>query len=103
MPSTTRKYRPTLPICPAWCEGHDELFQPWEQSIRDLLPERQHNGLFAEVGDAELALGQVESMGGMQEAYVQLYLNREGRLTRTEARQLAAALLAAAETLGDVL
>jgi len=38
-------------------------------------------------------------MGGMQEAYVQLYLNREGRLTRTEARQLATALLAAAETL----
>lgn len=99
--STTQ--RRTEAICPPWCEGHADLFQSWERV--DGQHCRFHEGELSSIADIEVSLIRREyaDARGMATPYVQVYVNRMGELTRTEARELARVLLEAADRIEAVL
>ena len=91
--------RPTTPVCPSWCMGHDYLFQPWETLLDSGSPERPHDGETVQVGPVGVYAAQVEVPDGMLPAGVRIYVDShlDDFLTPQQARDLARTLTTLAE------
>lgn len=95
--NTATKPRAHEPVCPPWCESHLEGYQAWEEDVRS------HDGRVTTVADIEVSVQQTEDRQRMHTPCVEVYVNRDGLLTRTQARELAQALLQAADTVEAAL
>lgn len=96
--TTATTQRPTEAICPPWCAGHDRLFNPWEVT-RANERERAHDSVTTTVAGNNFALTQYEgpnsSMGPVR---ISTWVDSNNEdLTPAQARELASALLSAAE------
>ena len=93
-----------LDICPPWCAGHTARYQPWDD-----FEDRQERAHASEsvvfkpataLPHEDIAVELVrreDALAGLQPAQVSLYATSCMDLTPAEARQIAAALLAAAD------
>lgn len=92
--------------CPPWCSGHEAGWLPWEWDIEAGRNTRDHaSPTFSAPELADICvnvelIAEENPEDGVQAAEVALYADCE-RLTASEARQLAAALLEAASVLED--
>lgn len=100
-PSTARirSNRMRDPICPPWCAGHDELYQPWEESEQNVI--RNHAGDF-DLHKVGLSLNAPESHRSTIPLVPQVEvmvdsLVGQAILSPSQARQLAARLVTLAE------
>ncbi len=60
--TTHRPERPTEPVCPPWCSGHDGDYQAWEDTGSDSL--RNHMGRGRYVSGVAVAVGRTEHSPG---------------------------------------
>jgi hypothetical protein len=90
-------------ICPDWCAGHnDEAFQSWEIETATGRPIRNHSSnRGAVVSNTVVDLFAEETIDGLRPATVSVFTDCTGddELTPAQARQLAAALLDAADVI----
>lgn len=96
---TAAAKRPTEPVCPPWCAGHDDRYQAWETDRSGRRVFRFHSNGGQEVaGFAGVSVVSEETEHGVEAGEVALWLqSEEQRLTPADARRVAAALLNAAD------
>ena len=98
--------RPVEVRCPPWCAGHQGNYQGWEERADGSRFLRDHAEVSAhEVGGVAVALTQVQdARAGFLPPFIDLYVDEIGggvarQLSAAQARDLAAALLSAADRL----
>ena len=90
-------HRPTEAICPPWCLGHDGRYQGWETMDSGQVRDHAEHGTF--VANVNVMLVQRENEDHtLEPTVVAVYVERDcDDLTPAQARELAAALVSAAE------
>jgi hypothetical protein len=93
--STATTERRTETICPPWCEGHDDRYQPWEERCADGRWQRDHAERGVTIGGAQTLLSQIEDQEHELAApTVALYVDDDvAELSPAQARELAAVLV----------
>ena len=95
--TTATTHRPTKAICPPWCLGHDDRYQDWEDVGRHCVRDHAEHGTF--VSNVNVMLVQRENEDHtLEPSVVAVYVERDcDDLTPAQARELASALVSAAE------
>jgi len=103
----TELKRPTEPICPPWCDGHDGGgYQGWETRTIDGWQQRDHAHAWPSIdtsaawytGGASLDVNRTEEENGtLGDAIVSVFVDGEATLTLAQARLYAARLIEAAD------
>lgn len=107
---TTKTHRPTEAICPPWCSGHNTTgWQSWEDAstpdeARMMRTHASSSGEVAGHVGVELYVEEHFPSRAMSRPKVTLYTSNDDEdLTPEQARQVAAALLEAADRIEAAL
>lgn len=106
---TTTTTRPTEAICPTYCVGHDDRYQPWEARTDGSGQERDHASPVSSFGPVEIYFRQTERIYFRQTEdsrhvlgapVIDIFVNDgASELTEAEAHELGLALVRAGDTI----
>lgn len=92
--------RPTLPVCPDWCLGHDGDFQDWETLTDGSGQIRGHAGRSVQIGNVSVFVSAIEREDGvLDKPTVDMWVDfgQSAELTEAQAHELGMALVRAGD------